>query len=316
MNRKLVLGMWLALCASSAVGSEPVAKVQLPCESSYQELSPAGTQVLAHCKDHSLHSVAIPGGAHREVLPADRRGNAYAYSQDGHWLAIGFEDGTVRVVSAEDPSRAKEWKASSRRIDLLHFFPDSQRLAVGPVDDPGQVWELTDTPTLRASLPADFGGIAAFAVSPDGKLLVTAAGDTVIRFYDTASWQKVREYRDFLLDTFALQFTPDGKQLLAGGADSRITILDPVSAKLARQLPPDGNSYITSIDLLGDGQRAVAVYEDDAGEKPPHALIWDFAAGKSVPVKWDAMPTCGGVVRGKLWLCTTEGKTLTITQHD
>ena len=313
MIGKAALAFCLAICGSMAFSVEPVAKLQLPCDSAYQDLSPTGTQLLAHCKDHSVHAVDIPSGAHREVSPAERRGSTYAYSRDGRWLAIGFPDGMVRVVSAGDPTRMKEWKASERRIDLLYFLPDGKALVVGPLDSPGQVWELASTPALGASLPVEFGGVNTVAVSPDGKLLAAAAGDTIIRFYDTASWQKVREYGDFLLDTFSLQFTPDGKELLAGGADARITVVDAATAKQVRQLPADAGSYIVSIDLLHEGQRAVTVYEDDAGVKPPHALLWDLAAGTSVPLQWKSLPSCGGVVAGKLWLGQTEGRTLTIS---
>jgi hypothetical protein len=71
--------------------------------------------------------------------------------------------------------------AELRALDGHHHHQtqsalDGTSLFVGPVDSPGQVWELTDTPTLRATLPVDFGGINVCAVSPDGKLLV-AAGD-------------------------------------------------------------------------------------------------------------------------------------------
>lgn len=316
MIRNLVVGLCLAMCASAALASQPVAKVHLPCESRYQDLSPSGRQVLVHCKDHSLRLVAIPEGTQREILLEGRRANANAYSPDGQWLALGFEDGTVTVISSADPTKLKQWKASPRRIDLLYFLPKGKALVVAPVDSPGQVWDLSDKPTQRASLPADFGGIAACAGSPDGTLLVTAGGDTVVRWYDTATWHKARENREFLLDTFALQFTPDGKQVLAGGADARISFLDAASAKQVRQLPREAGSYIASIDLLLSGQRAVAVYEDNAGEKPPHALIWDLVAGTSAPVKSDAKPTCGGVVEGKLWLCSVEGTTLTISQLD
>jgi len=79
-------------------------------------------------------------------------------------------------------------------------------------------------------------------------------------------------------------------------------------------LPPESGSSIFSIDLLRNPQRALAVYFDNAGGKPPRALIWDLATNESAPVKFDAMPTCGGVVKDKLWLCTSEGKTLTITK--
>jgi WD40 repeat protein len=287
----------------------------MPCESRYQAPSPNGTQAAVHCKDHSLYLVSIPGGAQREVVPAERRPSAYVFSPDGRWLAAGFPDGTVELMATQDNAPAKHWKADSHRIDGLYFFPNSEMLLVAPVDSRGQVWELAGTPTLRASLPVDFGGLVAYAVSPDGKLLVAAGDDTVVRWYDTATWQKTQEYSGFLLETFALAFTPDGKQVLAGGADSRITALDAATAKQLRQLPTEPGAYIADIQMLGDGQRAATLYLDDAGEKPPHAVIWNLATAHSAALKFDSPPSCAGVVGGKFWSCTTDGKTLTIVEE-
>lgn len=307
----------LVACASaSAVASSTIAQVQLPCESRSQVLSPVGTQAAVRCKDHSVHTVNIPAGTERTIASADRPPSEVSYSPDGRWLAMGFDDGTVEVVSTNDSAPARRWKADSHRIDALYFFPDGKTLFVGPVDSLGQVWLLTDTPTQRASLPVDFGGIPVCAVSPDGKVLVAAGDDTVLRWYDTTTWQKTGENRDFLLETFALKFTPDGKHLLAGGADSRLTVLDAASGKQVRQMAPEPGSYIVDVDLLGPEQRAVVVYADDAGEKPPHALLWDLATEKSTPIKSDSQPTGGGVIHGKLWLCTTQGRTLTISQQE
>lgn len=315
--RKFTMATLLVMCGwTAAIASQTIAKVQLPCESPFQVLSPAGTQVAVQCKDNSLHVVNIPEGTQQSVFPAERGANTFVYSRDGHWLAVGFEDGTVEVAPSRGVAPSKHWKADSHRIDTLYFFPDAKTLFVGPVDSPGQIWELTGTPTLRSTLPVDFGGMNACAVSPDGKLLVAAGDDTVVRWYDTATWQRTREYRGFLLETFALEFTPDGKHLLAGGADSRITVLDVASGKEVRQLPPEPGSYIVAIEMLGDKERAVTVYLDDAGEKPPNALFWDLATAKSVPLKSISPPTCGAVVGGKLWVCTADGKMLTISQHE
>ena len=307
----------LAVCSSIvSVAAQPIAQVQLPCESRYQALSPTGTQAAVYCQDHSVHLVGIPDGAQRQILPADGHANALAYSPDGRWLAAGFEDGSVELIAIQESAASKHWTADSHRIDGLYFFPNSKFLVVAPVDSPGQVWELTDTPTKRASLPVDFGGIAACAASPDGKTLVAAGDDTVVRWYDTATWQKKQEYSGFLLETFAVAFTPDGKQVLAGGADSRITVLDAASAKPIRQLPTDSGSSIANIQLLGDGQRAATRYFDNAGEKPPHAAIWNLQTAQPVALKYDSPPTCGRVVAGKLWVCQTEGQKLTISQHE
>ena len=305
----------LVLCTSTmALAAQPVAKVQLPCESNSQELSPTGAQLAVQCKDHSLQLVDLPAGTAHSVLPTGQGANTLAYSPDGHWLAAGFTDGDVEVIATGDPASHRRWKADSHRIDLLYFFPNSKDLFVGPVDSPGQVWELSQTPTRRATLPIDFGGISAVAVSPDGKLLVAVGDDTVLRWYDTASWQKMRDYRGFLLETFALNFTTDGKELIAGGADARLTIFDVASGKQLRQMPPESGASVAFIDVLGNGQTAV-VYFDDAGEKPPHALLWDLATLTSAPIKADAPPTCGGVVAGKLQVCTVDGKTLTLSQY-
>lgn len=312
-----IVATLLVMCASTAAfAALTIAQVQLSCDSRSQVLSPNGTQVAVRCKDRSLRLINTPSGTERIVASADRVANTFAYSPDGGWLAMGFDDGSVEVISTNESASARHWKAGSRRIDVLYFFPDAKMLFVGPVDSPGQVWLLTETPTQRASLPTDFGGIAVCAVSPDGKLLVAAGDDTVLRWYDTTTWQKTRETRDFLLETFALEFTLDGKRLLVGGADSRVTVLDAASGKQVRQIPPEAGSFIVDVHLLGDQQRVVVVYADDAGEKPPHALLWDLSTEKSTPIKSDSQTTGGGVVNGKLWLCTTQGRTLTISQQE
>jgi WD40 repeat protein len=306
--------MLLSSLAAAALRS--VAKVTLPCESSSQDLSPDGTQLVAHCKDHSLHLVGIAHGEDRVVVPAGKEQTSDVFSQDGNWLGVGFADGTVRVLSTHDAAFAQEWKASSESIRLLYFLPAAKVVLVGPLDSPGSAWDFSQTPSLRATLPVDFGGVLDAAATPDGKLLVTAAGDTVLRWYDTTTWQKTREYRDFLLDTFSLEFMPDGKQLVAAGADSRITVLDAATAQKVRQMPPQAGQFIDWLELLGDGQQVLAVYFEDVGGKPPHVLIWDLAAGTSVPFTTDFKPTCGGTVAGKFRVCRTEGETLTIFQQE
>lgn len=313
------IATFLLMCVSPAIlASQSRTKVPLPCESQYQVISPTGIQMAVQCKDQSLHVVDIPDGKEQTIFSAEQRANTFSpvYSQDGHWLAVGFEDGSVEVISSGNTTAPRHWKAGPHRVDVLYFFPDPKTLFVGPVDSPGQIWDLTGTPTLRATLPVDFGGMNVCAASPDGKLLVAAGDDTVIRWFDTATWQRVREYRGLLLETFALAFTADGKHVLAGGVDSRITVLDAASATQVRRLLPETGSFIFAIDILGDKQRAWAVYLDDAGEKPPHGLFWDLATAKSVPLNSESPLTCGTVVGGKLWLCATNGTALTISQYE
>jgi WD40 repeat protein len=302
-------------CALSAVAaSKPIAKIQLPCPAYLQTLSPDGTQLVVTCRGMSMVVLSVPEGKLLRTIPAENKPYSSAYSHDGKWLAIGYHDGAVEVTSTRGSTPAIRWQAGPRRIDLLSFLPDGKTLVVGPSDEAARVWSLSATPRLLATLPFEFGGSSASAVSPDGKLLVIAGGDTAVRFYDTATWQKTSENRDFLLESFALEFTSDGKQVLVGGADARITVLDSATAKQVRQLPKDDGSYIVGLALLADQHSAATVYVDDAGHKPPHAVVWDLASGKSSAL--GVAPTCGEKVAGKLWMCSTDGKTLDVSQYD
>jgi WD40 repeat protein len=312
--RKLAITSLCFAALTSVLAAQAVHKLQLPCESRYQELSPTGTELAASCNDHSLHLIAIPAGTERTVADGKQPVTSSAFSSDGQQLAMGLWDGTVRIVSTKDNSSVKEWKAGARRVNTLYFFPDGKHLFVGPLDSSGMVWDVTGEPAQLATLNVSFGGMLTCAVSPDGKLLVTAGGDTVLRWYDTATWKQTGENRDFLLETFALQFTPDGKYLLTGGADSLITMLDATTGKQVSQLPADPGSSIGDIQMLGDKQRAATLYFDDAGNKPPHRVVWNLMTAKSEPVKVDTRPTCSGVASGKLWVCTTSGNTVTISQ--
>jgi WD40 repeat protein len=287
----------------------------MPCEAQYQDLSPAGNQLAIHCKGGGLRLVELPSGTEQRVFP-EYRPNSTVYSHDGNWLAFGFDDGTVEVVPARGSAASKRWKPSQRRIDALNFFPDSKSIVVGPVDSPAQIWAITDAPALRATLPFTFGGMTDSAVSPDGKTLVLAGDDTVLRWYDTGTWKPIQENRDFLLETFAVAFTPDGKQVLAGGADARLTVLDATTAKIVRRSPPEPGAYIMGLLTIDNPSGVAALYFDDAGEKPPHGLRWDLANFKSAPTGNGQVPSCGNKVGGKLWACYTEGKAVTIAAYD
>jgi len=311
---RLISLTFALLFALPAAAASDVANILLPCDSRYQVLSPDGVQVAVRCKDHSLHVLSVPDGKELRAIPAEPRADTVAYSPEGLWMAIGFHNGNIEVASSKGSTAVKRWHASARPIEALRFFPDAKMLVAGPADSDAQVWEFAESPKLRATLPSDFGGIMDCAVSPDGKVLVVAGGDTVLHWYDTGTWQKMLENRDFLLDTFALAFTPDGKEVLVGGADARITVLDAATAKQVRQLPREAGSSVAVLDVFGD-QQIAAIYFDDAGEKPPHELIWRLSDAK-VMGRSDTAPTCEGVVGGKLWSCTVEGRTVRISQSE
>jgi hypothetical protein len=95
-----------------------------------------------HCKDRNVRVVSIPEGTERRVFSPDQHANSFLYSQDGGWPAVGFNDGSVEVLSSQGTAPSKRWQASERRID----FP--ARDAAGAGTD----WVRFTAPTQPASL--------------------------------------------------------------------------------------------------------------------------------------------------------------------
>ncbi len=305
----LLLIFFLSHAASARM--KPASTIPLPCESENQLISPAGDQVAVWCSDQTVRLVDAGSGKTEHTFGAQPRITAYDYSRDGRWFAAGFWDGTVEVASTSGAAESKRWKSDARRIHELRFFPDSSGIVVGPLDRPGQIWDLRGTPKQVATLHSDFAGLIRCGFSPDGKLLVTADGDTVIRFYDTATWKTLHEYHAITLETFAVAFTTDGKRVLVGGPDDRITVLDPASGAELEKLPKEADVVWRILPFGSDG-RARIFYFDGDGKRPEHESIWNVNTAKSVPVSAERPVTGSGVVDGKLWLSSANGKTLNI----
>lgn len=301
--------------SAQSAGMKPVATVPLPCESHLQMISPAGDQVAVRCSDRTLRLISVSAGTTQHTFGPEPRITAYNYSRDGRWFAAGFSDGSIETLRASGTGEVKHWQSDTRSIDTLEFLPDSNGIVVGASDRPGKIWDLRGTPKQIATLHSDFAGLLACSFSPDGKLLITADGDTVIRFYNTSTWQLLHEYRGLTLETFAVAFTTDGKRAMIGGPDDRITLLDSATGAEVQKLPKDAD-VIRGIMPFGGDDQAVILYVDGDGVKPPHQSIWNVTTAKSVPLAAERPVRGGGIVRGQLWVSSANGSILDIWVYE
>ena len=96
-----------------------------------------------------------------------------------------------------------------------------------------QLWDIAHDMVI-AALQTNFSGGGGF--SPDTSQFATADFDTVVRIYDRSGNLKSK-YASLLLEPFTLSFMADGKQLVVGGADSKLSFLDTSDGYLSRTLP-------------------------------------------------------------------------------
>jgi WD40 repeat protein len=321
---KLALGVAFALCCGIVSGSatasaaemKPVASVTLPCESRYQEISLNGKMVAAICKaDHSMRVVELATGKELFAQPGDVRPSAAGFSSDGKWFGVGLWDGTVKIVPLAGGA-ALEWKVSGHRIHMIEFLHDGHSVFVDALGDPAQIWDLSGAPKLVATLHSDFSGPSAVAISADGKLLATGGGDTVIRIYDTGNWKMLRENRSASkLEMFSMDFTPDGKYLLAGGADNHVLVIDPATGEETHKLGGEPG-VVEDVSALGDNRHAMVEYVDADDAKPPVHAMWNLETQKAEALPGLDNVTAQRVVNGKLWFASSRGTALQIFEYN
>ncbi len=313
MTRRAV---WLlAVCASLPASAQTLrraASVRLPAEVAFVKFSPTGNQMAVSSRDGKLRLVALPSGEIQgEIDLGNQRLTRMVYAGSGRWIAFGDLAGSVTITSASPGERTRRtWSVSKRRIGSLALSHDGTRLAVAGLDEPGEIWNVAREPKRGATLHSNFSGPFAMAFSPVGRLLLVADGDTVVRLYETDSGKQLAANEEFLLDSFAAEFTLDGKQVLVGGADRTLTVLDKGTLEVLKKMPAQKGA-IRALLPMPDGAHVAALYfSADDPRNPTPVLIWDLRSGSSRTASDDRQISAVGLVGSELWLASVEGKTV------
>src|SRR5213075_2559920 len=141
------------------------------------------------------------------------------FSPDGALLASAGSDQTIRLWDTKSWAPVATLRGHEDEMYCVAFSPDGRRLISGDKDGSVRLWQVPvrkDPPAKRPSavsvLPGAWG---TFAISPDGRRLVTVGEDYVLWDLDTdeklATLTELRSYRA------GCDFSPDGRQLLTGG---------------------------------------------------------------------------------------------------
>jgi WD40 repeat protein len=222
----------------------------------------------------SVHVWRMPSGEAVSTRPSENGLSALACSPDGKWLAIGKRDGSVVIADISGKS-ARTLAVASRSISSLKFSPDGSLLAARMAGAPVQLRNPAQG-TLVAALKTDFGGSEGMAFSPDSSWFATADGDTAVRIYDRNGNLKTT-YAGFLLEPFSVDFL-DNQQIIVGGADRMLTILDASDGHVVRQLAKQPDPIFVVAALPG-GKSVCSLQIDAMGLSKFTASLWDVRSG-------------------------------------
>lgn len=205
-----------------------------------------------------------------------------ALTADGLRAVTADAKGTVRIWDTGPTGDSELMNLPSEEVWLSSVIYDADgRAILGSV--PGghtAIWDAETGEELlmlgaHDPIPGFEGvpGVAAIAVSPDGRLVATGGRDAAVRLWSRTTGEQVHvlPVGDWVED---VQFSPDGRLLVVAGHDRAARIFDASSWRDLRSLDHDG--AVLSAKFTSDGRRLVT------GSWDSTVRVWNPATGEEL----------------------------------
>ena len=223
-----------------------------------------------------------------------------AWSPDGQSIATAGFDGGVRVFDGGTGHQRFSIHGTGGHAFAVDWSPDSARLVAGKSDGTARVWIVDEggaREVITLSAHDTRKGIEGVAFSPDGTRVLTGdLGVTAARVWDVSidGDAEVANLPAVVASVGAVDFTSDGRQLVASSGAGSVTVWDAQSFTRHRTLgvpsrsptaaapdaapgylaPLASGADVFSVDVSPDG-RLVAVARYDGSVR-----VWDMETGR------------------------------------
>ena len=307
MRRVSFAAAWLVLFVFPNTGSaqnvKPMATLTASGEVSFAAVCGGGESVAAVDRANEIHLWNLTSGVHMQFKSGlDAQIDPGALACDRKTIAVGSIHGTVVLLGLE--GKVRQRVELKEEVTGLALSPDEGKLAVSTANSPVQLWDV-------ASGSREWSGTTTFAnsygarISPDGKFVFAADGDTYVRAYD-AKGKLIYAAPGDLLEPFDVSVSADGKTIAVAGAEGTIELRDSSTGKILKKSTSCGNP-IFLIAMSPKAPTVLALILDAYTLNPAGIGYWDANAGELKQLPVDAKTVVGiGSDAGSLLLVRQE----------
>lgn len=243
-------------CWEAATGSQKTV-FTLDQEVSKAAFFPDGN-LLIGLKNGGLRKYELTGNQLDSWQPRNAILTALAFSNNGKWLAVGYED-NIALLWQLTTNRLDSLRDHTGAINQIAFSNDNRFLLTSSDDRTAKVWTVADY-RLRFTLKGHGASVVSAVFTENDKSILTASMDNTIR-----KWDFPYPFYSGILETQGnrlegLSFTSDGKKAVAIDRTGQVfewVYNGGLNFALDENYPLNGTAGLTCMALSPDGKMAI-----------------------------------------------------------